>query len=241
MLLPDTSERMRATTSARQREHLLRLGCDEVDISNIIPNYVHHRLPHQLLSCEVVPPGLSPQEAVAVAKRKFQKSVEITCQHPGCHLQVTCFKFILTKGQNKQYSIECGNHGVVQGNTYWRHRPSTFKCAVWQSWIGNNIQGTCHVCNDQIYCTLHVLDMWELCHDVARANGGPYSLHNIVPGSRRCNLVQRTLTIAEYQRHIGSASPADHVCHVSSGEFAARFPNATQELLEQFCKSDESN
>ena len=113
--------------------------------------------------------------------------------------------------------------------------------AVWQSWIGNNIQGTCHVCNDQIYCTLHVLDMWELCHDVARAKGGPYSLHNMVPGSRRCNLAQRTLTITEYQRHIGSASPTDHVCHVSSGEFAARFPNATQELLEQFCKSDESN
>ena len=107
----------------------------------------------------MVTPGLSPHEAVAVAKRKFQKSVEITCQHPGCHLQVTCFKFILTKGQNKQYSIECGNHGVVQGNKYWRHRPSAFKCAVWQSWIGNNIQGTCHVCNDQIYCTLHVLDM----------------------------------------------------------------------------------
>ena len=38
------------------------------------------------------------------------------------------------------------------------------------------------------------------------------------------------------QRHIGSVSRTDHVCHVSSDEFAALFPNATQELLQQFCK-----
>ena len=167
---------------------------------------------------------------------KFDKSAEIICENSDCHLKVTCFKFTLTKNQNKQYYIECVNHATTKGNIYWRHQPSAFRCAVWQSWIGKNVHGTCHVCNDPVYCTLHVLDMWELCHDIARTNGGPYSLHNIVPGSRRCNAVQRTLTIAEYQRHIGSVSPDVHFCHVSSDEFGAIFPNATQELLTQFCK-----
>ena len=211
------------------------LGCDEADLSDIIPNYTCP-LPHRLLTYEVSSSGLSPQEAVAVAKLKFHKSAEIMCENPSCHLKITCFKFTLNKGQDKRYSIECGNHGAVEGHVYWSHQPSAFRCAVWQSWVGKNVQGTCHVCNDPVYCTLHVLDMWELCHDVARANGGPYSLHNIVPGCRRCNIAQRTRTIAEYQRYIGSVILTDHFCHVSSSEFAVMFPNARQGLLEQFCR-----
>lgn len=233
--LPEV-EQASECTREKEREHLLRLGCDDADISDIMPNYAH-QLPRQFLLCEVATSGLSPQEAVTVAKIKFQNSIEIACEHPNCRLNITCFKFTIARHQDKQYTIECINHGPVAGNIYWRHQPSTFRCAVWQSWIGKNVQGVCHVCNDPLYCVLHVLDMWELCHDMARANGGPYSLHNMLPGSRRCNNAQRTLRIAEYQRYIGNVSLTDHVCHVSSGEFAAMFQNATQELLQQFCKS----
>lgn len=224
----------RPTTSDKNREHLLRLGCDSADISDILPN-CNSPLLNGLLSYETATYGISPQEAVAVAKLKFGKHVEVMCENPDCHAEVTCFKFTLTKNQNNKYNIECGDHKKAEGSIYWRHKPSAFRCAVWQSWIGKRIQGTCQVCNDSVYCTLHVLDMWELCHDVARTKGGQYSLHNIVPGSRRCNSAQRTLTIAEYRRYIRSISPTGHYCHVTSNEFGASFPNATRELLEQFC------
>ena len=42
-------------------------------------------------------------------------------------------------------------------------------------------------------------------------------------------------TLTKNQNNKYNIECGDHCCHVTSDEFGASFPNATRELLEQFC------
>ena len=116
---------------------------------------------------------------------------------------------------------------------YWKRVCSTFKAAIWISRFGTSIEGTCNVCADLETCVLHVLDDWQLCHDIAHAKGGKVTIRNIAPGYAACNLAQRTKKFSEYIASIGGMVQPNSTHTIALTEFSAMFPNARSALLEQ--------
>ena len=89
------------------------------------------------------------------------------------------------------------------------------------------------MCADPDTCVLHVLDEWQLCHDVARAKGGKMTIQNIAPGYAACNLAQRTRTFSEYIASIGGTMQPCSMNVITLAEFSVVLPNARPALLEQ--------
>ena len=89
------------------------------------------------------------------------------------------------------------------------------------------------MCADLDTCVLHVLDDWQLCHDIARAKGGKVTIQNIAPGYAACNLAQRTKKFSEYIASIGGTVQPRSMNVIALTEFSIMFPNARSALLEQ--------
>ena len=203
-----------------QEQHALlsSIGCDRADVEELIFGKQSNR------SCPV---GISPRKAVKESKLLFNGRIFAACHQCGRH--INCFRFSLTL-RNNDFRLECGKHPM---ECYWKRVCSTFKAAVWISRFGTSIEGTCNVCADLETCVLHVLDDWQLCHDIAHAKGGKVTIRNIAPGYAACNLAQRTKKFSEYIASIGGMVQPNSTHMIALTEFSAMFPNARSALLEQ--------
>ena len=179
------------------------------------------------------PSGMSIRKAVTLSKALFGDCMHSKCAQ--CSVAIDCFRFTLSR-RDHGFQLECGKHDMQQ---HWTRNCSPFKAAVWMFRFGADaLEGTCCVCKDAETCVLHVLDDWQMCHDVARANNGDVTLQNIAPGYAACNMAQGTRTFSEYGVSIGlGVDTARPNSKVYATEFRAVFPKAPKRLLEQFLSS----